>query len=110
MLEHLTKALDLTPDQVKELKPIFESTREQMKALHEDQSLTKEQKRERFMAIRKENREKMNKVLTPDQQKKLDDLKKERMARCEGGGCHKGGPKGDKDGKGGPKTDEEAPE
>ena len=76
--DRLIKDLNLTPDQQAKVKPILEDTRSKMKALHEDSSLTPDQRREKAKEIREANRAKLKEVLTPEQQQKLDQLRAER--------------------------------
>jgi Spy/CpxP family protein refolding chaperone len=44
-----------------------------------DQSLTSDQKKEKMKELRKSQSEKMNTILTPDQQAKMKELRKQRM-------------------------------
>lgn len=70
-LEHLTKALDLTPDQQAKIKPILEQARPQMKA-------AREESREKARAIRENTMAQIRPLLTPAQQQKFDAMKKAR--------------------------------
>jgi len=56
----------------------MEDTRSKMKAVHEDSTLTPDQKRAKAKEIREANREKIKALLTPEQQQKLEQMKKER--------------------------------
>ena len=73
-LERLTKQLDLTPDQVSQIKGIYADEGAQMKALHEDTTTAQADKRQKMFSIRKDSHEKFLGVLTQDQQTKLQDL------------------------------------
>jgi Spy/CpxP family protein refolding chaperone len=75
--DRLTKELNLTPEQQTQIKPILEDTRSQMKALHEDTSLAPDQKKAKGKEIRDASNAKIKAFLTPDQQKKMDQMKKE---------------------------------
>jgi Spy/CpxP family protein refolding chaperone len=46
-----------------------------MKAIHDDKSLTDDQRMEQFKSLRKEQKESMKSILTPDQMKKLHEGK-----------------------------------
>ena len=65
MVERLEKKLELSEAQSTQLKAIFQEQGEKMKALHE------------------ETQDKMNKVLTPEQQEKLAEMKEKRKERWE---------------------------
>jgi len=77
------QALNLTAEQKSQLKPIFESTRQEMKALRGDTSLTPEQKREKMQQIRQNQMTQLKSILTPEQQQQLQQGRGRRM--------HKGG-------------------
>ena len=69
--------LSLTEDQKAKMKSIRESTRDQMRALRNDQSLTPEQRHEKARSVREATRQQVLGVLTPQQQ----ELIKNRMGR-----------------------------
>jgi protein CpxP len=73
-LEFLTKKLNLTPDQVTQVKTIDEDTWKQFKALREDTSVAGSDKRAKMMDIHKAAQDKIRALLTPDQQTKFDAL------------------------------------
>ena len=77
-LKFFTEKLGLTQDQQAKIKPILEDERKSLDALHDDSSLAKEAKRAKFVEIRKTHREQIRALLTPEQQKKLDELREER--------------------------------
>jgi len=70
-LEHLTKALDLTPDQQAKVKAIFEQAKPQIKA-------AREEGRQKMQAIRENVQAQIRPILTPAQQTKYDAIKKAR--------------------------------
>jgi Spy/CpxP family protein refolding chaperone len=76
-LEMMKSKLSLTDDQVAKLKTIFEAQKAQLDPIFEDKSLTPEQKREKAKPIMDAGKEKVNAVLTPEQQAKRDELRKE---------------------------------
>lgn len=104
-IEKLKTELGLTDAQVEQLKPILREQMQAMKALREDESLSRKDKRAKFDELRDAHRAKIAAVLTPEQSAKLDELMKDRKGP--------GGPKG-KDGKDGerqgppPPPDDEA--
>jgi protein CpxP len=70
-LEHLTRALDLTPDQQAKIQPIFDQAKPQIKA-------ARQESREKVQAIRENTMAQIRPILTPAQQQKFDALKKAR--------------------------------
>lgn len=69
-LEMMKERLNLTPEQVEKLKPIFAADAEKLKALREDAALTREQKGEKARAIVQASMEEVKAILTPDQLEK----------------------------------------
>jgi Spy/CpxP family protein refolding chaperone len=70
-LEHMTKTLDLTPDQQAKIGPILEQAKPQMKA-------ARQESRERMKAVRDNIRSQIRPILTPVQQQKWDAIQKAR--------------------------------
>ena len=68
-LEHMTKALDLTPEQQAKVQPIVDQTRPQIIAIHEEAM-------QKTKALMDNAMSQIRPLLTPEQQKKFDDLKK----------------------------------
>jgi Spy/CpxP family protein refolding chaperone len=89
-VDFLTKQLNLTPDQVTQVKAIDEDTWKQMKALREDTSVAGPDKRAKMMDIHKASQDKIRGVLTADQQTKFDALQAQMRERRE----RHGGPAG----------------
>jgi Spy/CpxP family protein refolding chaperone len=79
--KEMQEKLGLSNDQAAKLKSQREATHQQLKALKADQSLTKEQKKEKMKAIKAAAQEQRKTVLTADQLKKMDDMKKEGKGR-----------------------------
>ena len=92
-VDFLTKKLNLTPDQVTQVKAIDEDTWKQMKALHEDTSTAESDKRTKMMDIHKASQAKIRGLLTPDQQTKFDAMEAQmREHRGNRGGGSDGPP------------------
>ena len=70
-LEHMTKTLDLTPDQQAKIGPILEQAKPQMKA-------ARQESKEKMKAIRDNVRSQIRPLLTPPQQQKWDAIQKAR--------------------------------
>lgn len=91
-LAMLTKELNLTPDQVTQVKTIQDDTMKQAMALRDDTSIAKADKRQKMMDIHNAAQEKIRAVLTDEQKTKYDALQaqmrermKERRESHEGG-------------------------
>lgn len=70
-LEHMTKTLDLTPDQQAKIRPILEQAKPQIAA-------ARQEARQRMRAIRDNIRSQIRPLLTSAQQTKLDAMQKAR--------------------------------
>jgi Spy/CpxP family protein refolding chaperone len=82
-LEHLTKALNLTPDQVNQVKAIQASSHQQMEALHSDTTTAPADKHARMMSIRQTAQSNIRNILTDDQKTKFDAMQARMRARRE---------------------------
>jgi Spy/CpxP family protein refolding chaperone len=80
-LQMLSEKLNLTEDQKAKLKPIFEEQAKQMKAVRDDASLTPEQKAAKKKAIHEATHDQINAMLTPEQQEKFKEMKREGMEK-----------------------------
>jgi periplasmic protein CpxP/Spy len=70
-VEHLTKALDLTPEQQAKIQPIFDQAKPQLKA-------ARQEAKQKVQAIRENIQSQIRPILTPAQQQKFDAMKKAR--------------------------------
>jgi Spy/CpxP family protein refolding chaperone len=77
------RQLDLTEAQRQQLRTIMTDKREKLQALKNDQTLTQEQKKERFRELNKATKEKMSGILTPEQKQKFESMK-EKYGRMKG--------------------------
>lgn len=73
-LQQMAQELNLTAEQKDKVGDLLKQQMEQGRALREDTSLSREQKRERMEAIRKASRAQVRALLTPEQQAKFDAL------------------------------------
>jgi protein CpxP len=71
LVEHLTKTLDLTPEQQAKIQPIFDQAKPQLKAARQESM-------EKMKAIRDNVHAQIRPILTPAQQQKFDALQKAR--------------------------------
>ena len=75
--EKFAKELNLTPEQQADLKSIRENMKQQAQAIKNDSSLTADQKKAKFKELRKSSHEQMMAKLTPEQQTKFKEMRKE---------------------------------
>lgn len=71
-LESLAAHVELTEVQKAQLRPIFEAEADELRSLRMNPSLAPEEQQAQFVAIQKSYREKVDAILTPEQQKKRD--------------------------------------
>jgi Spy/CpxP family protein refolding chaperone len=94
-LEMLTKHLNLTDAQQAQIKQIFADSDAKMKAAHDNAGAgDKKDMREQMKAAMEDRQSKVRAVLTPDQQKKYDEMvakMKERMGEHHDHGGPGGG-------------------
>ena len=67
-LQQLTQSLNLTPDQQSKVQPIFDQAKPQIMAIHRDAM-------QKTQAVMDNAASQIRPILTPDQQKKFDDLR-----------------------------------
>jgi protein CpxP len=80
-LEMLAKQLNLTDEQKTAIRLILVAEANDIKAVVKDKSLSKEERRTKMTAIRENSSTEIDKILTPDQQAKWAELKKDRPHR-----------------------------
>ena len=73
-LQMLTKRLNLTADQQEKIKPMLESESQQMQALHQDSSLSREDRMSKMTQIRQSTNDQIKSSLNPDQQQKFEQM------------------------------------
>ena len=92
LAKHLTKQLNLSADQQTKLKPILEDQRKQMEAVHNDSSLSREDRFSKMQALRQSSDADIKGVLNEEQQKNFDKMRAEQHDRMknwhkDGGGA-----------------------
>jgi Spy/CpxP family protein refolding chaperone len=80
-LEEMSKQLNLTDDQKAKLKPILQDEAQQLQAVHNDASLSQDQKKAKAKEIHAAFKPQVNNVLTTDQQKQWKETKKKAKER-----------------------------
>jgi Spy/CpxP family protein refolding chaperone len=83
-LARMTKQLQLTDEQQAKIKPIIEEQHKQMMDLRQDTSMSREDRFAKFREIRQKSFEKMKTILTPEQQKKWQEMQQMRRGRRGG--------------------------
>ncbi len=85
-LQHMTKMLNLTADQQAKIKPVLESESQQMEALHQDTSLSQQDRHSKMQSIRETSDSQIKSILTADQQAKWAQMQSRRMQPPPGEG------------------------
>ena len=75
--QKFAEALNLTPEQKADLKGIRDNARQQAQAIKNDSSLTPDQKKAKLKDLRKSSHQQMMAKLTPEQQQKFKEMRKE---------------------------------
>lgn len=78
-IDKMKSDLNLTDAQVEKIKEQRKSSIEKIKEIRDNSSLTQEQKKEKFMDLRKSAHESMSSILNPDQIKKRDEMRQNRI-------------------------------
>jgi protein CpxP len=68
-LEHMTKTLNLTSDQQTKVQPIFDKAKPQIVAIHQEAM-------QKMKAVMDDTMSQIRPLLTPEQQQKLDNVRK----------------------------------
>ena len=80
----MTKKLDLTPDQVSQVKTIQADNETQMQAIHSDTSLQGPDRHAKMMDLHKAENDKIRAVLNDDQRTKYDAMQAKRQEHMRG--------------------------
>ena len=87
--QELTKKLNLTSDQQGKVQSILQSEKSQMESLHQDNSMSQQDRHSKMMDIHKTSSDQIRAVLDSNQQKKWDEMQAKReqwmQKRGEGG-------------------------
>lgn len=75
-MDRMKKELNLTDDQSAALQKSFGESMQKMKAVHDDKSLTEDQKKAQFKSLHEQQQASMKSILTPDQWNKFQEMKK----------------------------------
>lgn len=80
-LAHLTKTLNLSTDQQSQIKPILIDRQQKMQALWQDQTLSRQDRRSKAMAIQQDARTKLEAALNDQQKQQYEELQAKMQAR-----------------------------
>jgi Spy/CpxP family protein refolding chaperone len=75
MLQKLSEQVNLTDDQKAKILPLYNAAFDQIKALHDDASLTDDEKHEKMRTIMLSTRKQIADLLTPEQKEKLKSMR-----------------------------------
>ncbi len=73
---HLSKQLNLTPDQTAKIEPILASRDQQMQALHQNTQLSEGDRHQQMRSINEQSEQGMSGILTPDQMTQLKAMRR----------------------------------
>ena len=76
-LKTISEKLNLTADQITQIKPVLQNQLAQLQTVRKDSSLTAGQKLDKIRSIHDETHAKIRDVLTDDQKKKFDAMQAE---------------------------------
>ena len=76
-MKHLADELNLTDQQKAQLRELFKAHRPELQSIREDQTLTREQKKEKVKLVFAGIKEQAKSFLTPEQQQKWDQIKEQ---------------------------------
>ncbi|HVW76187.1 MAG TPA: hypothetical protein VHB45_01140 [Alloacidobacterium sp.] len=87
-LEHLTKALNLSSDQQNQIKPILQDQQQQMMQIHQDTSLSRDDKMAKAKSLHEDTTSKIEAVLNDQQKQKYEAMQQKMQERMQqrGGG------------------------
>ena len=80
-LAHMTKALNLSTDQQAQIKPILENQHQQMMQVHQDQSLSRQDKMTKMKSLNGDTNSKIEAVLNDQQKQKFEAMQQKMEAR-----------------------------
>ncbi|HEY6308805.1 MAG TPA: hypothetical protein VI488_20380 [Candidatus Angelobacter sp.] len=76
-LQKISSELNLTEDQKQKVQPVLQNEFQQLKSVHDDSSLSPEQKKAKGQEIRESANSQLEPILTPDQRAKLATMKEQ---------------------------------
>jgi septal ring factor EnvC (AmiA/AmiB activator) len=83
-MKHLTKALKLSDDQQTKVRSALEDQHKQMEQIHNDSSLSRDDRFNKMKQIRESTNTQIKSVLNEDQQKKFDEIQQKHQEHMRG--------------------------
>jgi len=83
-VQRMAKKLNLTADQKNQILPILANRQQQMESIRNDSSLSQQDRREKFRAVREDSDTKIRAVLNDDQKKTYDQMQQQMRERHQG--------------------------
>jgi len=80
-LDKMKNSLNLSDDQLAKINAARHATHAQLKAIKENDQLSRTQKKEQFIALKEQNKNSFKSILTPEQFDKLEEMKKNKMGK-----------------------------
>lgn len=84
-VQHMAKKLNLTADQQNQILPILTSRQQQMESIRNDASLSAQDRKAKFRAVREDSDTKIRAVLNDDQKKAYDQMHQQMRERRQQG-------------------------
>jgi Spy/CpxP family protein refolding chaperone len=82
-LDKMKSKLGLTDDQVAKIKADKAANHAKFKAIKDNESLSRSERKEQLMALKEQNKDGIKKYLTPEQAKKMEEFKKKKGDKKE---------------------------
>jgi Spy/CpxP family protein refolding chaperone len=82
-LARMTKDLNLTPDQATQIKPILVDRQQQMMTLHQDQSMSQDDKMAKMKSLREDSNTKIAAVLNDTQKQQFAEMQAKQQQRMQ---------------------------
>ncbi len=82
-VNRLAKKLNLTDDQKNQIVPILTDRQQQMKSIHEDSSLSAQDRRAKMRSAMEDSDAKIKAVLNDDQKQKYEQMQQQRRERMQ---------------------------
>lgn len=83
-LAHMTKALNLSSDQQSQIKPLLENQQQQMMQIHQDSTLSRDDKMAKAKSLHDDTRSKIEAVLNDQQKQKYEAMQQKMQERMQG--------------------------
>ncbi|HET9100927.1 MAG TPA: hypothetical protein VFN62_11080 [Acidobacteriaceae bacterium] len=89
-LRHLTRMLNLTPDQQKQMLPILQDQHKRMESIHNNTALSPQDRRHQMRAAMMDTHQKLEGLMTDTQKQQFEQTMRQRRQRMRNGGMGMG--------------------